>query len=148
MKAGRRLASPLRRGPRAAALALAVGLAAATTGGLRAAERPLVFAVAADMRSFAGPGAYDSSRYFRGACEAIKAAGDVSSLISPGDVDPPAGVRWTLDAVLGAGFPWYPATGNHDADSPAGMAWLRALNPEGHGLPGVVAVFTASAPSA
>jgi len=117
---------------------LLVVCGAVSVGSLAAAETPLVFAVTADMRSFAGQGQYDSRRYFRGVCEAISALGGVSFMVSPGDVDPPAGVRWTLDAVFGAGFPWYPAAGNHDAETPAAMAWLRALNPGGSGLPAVV----------
>jgi hypothetical protein len=110
----------------------------AKAAGAAASGPPIVLAVAADMRSFAGPGEYDSASYFRGACEAMAAVGGVSCLISPGDVDPPAGVRWTLDAVLGASFPWYPAVGNHDAETPADMAWLRAFNPQGTALPGAV----------
>jgi hypothetical protein len=117
------------------ALLVASGAVAA---GPAASEPPVVLAVAADMRSFAGPGEYDSASYFRGACEAMAAVGGVTCLISPGDVDPPSGVRWTLDTVLGGSFPWYPAAGNHDAETPADMAWLRALNPEGTALPGVV----------
>ncbi len=108
---------------------LLVVCGAVSAGSLAAAEPPLVFAVTADMRSFAGQGEYDSRRYFRGACEAISALGGVSFMVSPGDVDPPGGVRWTLDTVLGGSFPWFPAAGNHDAETPADMAWLRALKP-------------------
>ncbi len=91
------------------------------------------------MRIYAGPN-YDSPHYFRGACEAIAARGDVAFMVSPGDVDPPADVRWTLDQTLGPEFPWFPAVGNHEVETPEDMAWLRAydygpVNPGPAGCP-------------
>lgn len=83
------------------------------------------FAVTADMRIYAGPGPYDSPHYFRGACEAIAARGPVAFMLSPGDVDPPAGVLWTITTTLGVDFPWYPAVGNHEVETPEDMDWLR-----------------------
>jgi hypothetical protein len=62
--------------------------------------------------------------------EAIKARGGAAFVLSPGDIDPPAGVRWTLDKVLGADSLWYPVVGNHDAETGKDMAWLRAYNPD------------------
>ncbi len=88
-------------------------------------EPEFAFAVTADMRIYAGPGAYDSPRYFRGACEAIAAHGPVAFMVSPGDVDPPGGVLWTITRTLGAEFPWYPAVGNHEVETPEDMEWLR-----------------------
>ncbi len=49
-------------------------------------------------------------------------------MISPGDIDPPAGVRWTIDQVLGSDYRWYPLPGNHETETPEDMAWLRAYN--------------------
>ena len=54
------------------------------------------FAAVADMRYFAGPGHYDTPQYFRGAVEAIAAVGGGAFMISPGDIDPPGNVLWTI----------------------------------------------------
>ncbi len=93
------------------------------------------FAVAADMRDFAGSGKYDTLQYFKGAAQAIKDTGGAAFLISPGDLDPPASVRWTVDEVLGSGYRWLPVVGNHElpgagseASSGANMAYLRAYD--------------------
>ncbi len=94
-------------------------------------EVEFAFAVTADIRIYAGPGAYDSSRFFRGACEAIAAQGPVAFMVSPGDVDPPDGILWTITRTLGADFRWYPAVGNHEVETPEDMDWLRCY---GHGL--------------
>lgn len=83
------------------------------------------FAVTADMRSLAGPGKYDTLQYFRGACQAIAALGDVDFMVSPGDIDPPADVYWTITRTLGADYPWYPVAGNHEVETAADVAWLR-----------------------
>ncbi|RME34971.1 MAG: hypothetical protein D6793_07895 [Thermoflexia bacterium] len=80
------------------------------------------------MRIYAGPGPYDSPRFFRGACEAIAALGGVVFMVSPGDVDPPAGVLWTITTTLGTDFQWYPAVGNHEVETPEDMEWLRSYD--------------------
>ncbi len=94
--------------------------------------RPFTFAVTADMRLYSGPGAYDTPQYFRGACEAIAAVcsqahreAECRFMLSPGDVDPPSGVLWTITRTLGTEFLWYPAVGNHEVETPEDMAWLR-----------------------
>ena len=82
------------------------------------------FALAVDQRNFAGP-EYDSDAYFAGAIKAIAAAGGADFVVSPGDVDPPANVKWTLDKYL-PGVPWFPGVGNHEAETPEDMAYMRA----------------------
>ncbi len=82
------------------------------------------FIVTADMREYAGPD-YESSQYFQGACEAIRDVGKGAFMVSPGDIDPPWNVRNTIDRVLGQDYLWYPAVGNHEAETKADMAWLR-----------------------
>jgi len=82
------------------------------------------FEVAADMREFAGPG-YQSSEYFVGTCEAIRDVGKGAFMVSPGDIDPPANVYSTISKVLGSDYIWYPVVGNHEAETPEDMAWLR-----------------------
>ncbi len=82
------------------------------------------FIVTADMREFAGP-KYQSSQYFMGTCEAIRKVGKGAFMISPGDVDPPQHVHDTIKKVLGDDYIWYPAVGNHEAETPEDMAWLR-----------------------
>lgn len=82
------------------------------------------FVVTVDMRQYAGP-EFESSQYFQGACEAIREVGKGAFMISPGDIDPPWNVRYTLDKVLGTDYLWYPVVGNHEAETPEDMAWLR-----------------------
>lgn len=88
------------------------------------------FAVACDMRSFAGsPPA--GKRYFDGACEALKSVGAGAFLVSPGDCDPPGPVRATIDRYLGTNYLWYPVAGNHETGSAKNMQWLRDWSKEG-----------------
>jgi len=83
------------------------------------------FIVACDMREYAGP-EYQSSEYFLGACQAVKKRGKGAFKISPGDIDPPQHVSSTIKKVLGDDYIWYPVVGNHEAETPEDMAWLRA----------------------
>jgi len=83
-----------------------------------------LFDVTADMREFADPN-HSASQYFKGACEAIKQTGKGAFMISPGDIDPPEYVYETIKTVLGPDYPWYPVVGNHEAETPADMQWLR-----------------------
>ncbi len=105
------------------------------------------FAVTADMRSFAGPGDYDTPAYFRGAVEALDALGGGAFMVSPGDIDPPSGVLWTITRTLGVTYTWYPVVGNHELpgagsepSAGANMAWLNGydygpVNPGPSGCP-------------
>lgn len=81
---------------------------------LATARHPFTFIVAADMRLYSGPGLYDTSAYFRGAVEAIAALDGGAFMISPGDIDPPSSVRWTITRTLGTTYTWYPGVGNHE----------------------------------
>lgn len=110
-----------------------------------AAEIRFAFAVAADMRYYAGPGPYDTPQYFRGAAQAIAPLG-VAFLVTPGDMDPVAGAYWTITSTLGT-MPWYPVVGNHELPGQgrepafgANLAWLNAydygaVNPGPTGCP-------------
>jgi hypothetical protein len=80
------------------------------------------------MREFSGPGQYDSPQYFRGAVEAIAEIGAGEFMISPGDIDPPAGVRWTITQTLGSDYRWFPIVGNHEVETTADMEYLRAFD--------------------
>jgi len=109
-------------------------------------DDPFTFVVTADMRNFAGPG-YDSSDYFRGVVEAIDSLGKGAFMVSPGDVDPPANVLWTITRTLGITYTWYPVVGNHELpgdgyeDQPGdNMNWLNSydygtVNPGPTGCP-------------
>ncbi len=101
---------------------------------------PFSFAVTADMREYAGPGLYDTSSYFRGTCEAIAALGGGAFMVSPGDIDPPGDVSWTIEQYIGPGAVWYPVVGNHEKETPSDMDWLRAYNEYGDTLPNIVNV--------
>lgn len=99
-----------------------------------AAGNSFAFAVAADMREYAGPGRYDTPQYFRSAAEAI-AALDAAFLVAPGDMDPVPGVHWTITQTLGATYTWYPIVGNHELPGQgdessfgANMRYLRAFD--------------------
>ncbi len=109
---------------------LAIVLAGCST--VRPAEEPeeprpdegFSFYVTADMREFAAPPRV-SAKYFLGACQAMRELGTGSFMVSPGDIDPPEFVLGTIRKVLGEDFAWYPVVGNHEAETPADMAWLR-----------------------
>ena len=101
---------------------------------------PFTFVVTADMRNYSGPN-YDSSNYFRGVMEAINALGGGAFMLSPGDIDPVADVRWTIEQVMGTDYLWYPITGNHElpaAGSEAypgeNMALLRGYDYDRNGV--------------
>jgi hypothetical protein len=98
------------------------------------------FVATADMREFAGPGVYDSAQYFRGATQSVAAHGAGAFMLSPGDIDPPAGVMWTITQTLGSAYIWYPVVGNHESETPEDMDWLRlyeygAVHPGPAGCP-------------
>lgn len=82
----------------------------------------LGFSVAADMRSFVG------ATEFRGALDSLLSVGAGAFLASPGDIDPPDAVQAAIEEKLGAGFPWFPVVGNHEADTESDMAFLRAYD--------------------
>jgi len=109
-------------------LTLALLLGCSTGGG----SAPLTFTVAADMREFVG------ASEFRAAVEAMRKAGAGSFMVSPGDIDPPGPVYDTVRSVLGSSYPWYPVAGNHEAETPEDMSWLRAYNAGGSSLPRIV----------
>ena len=90
-----------------------------------AATAELAFFVAGDMRSFTENPKADGKRFFDGACEAMKDTGSGAFLLSPGDIDPPAGNRAVLDTYLGKKFPWYIVVGNHEVENAAAMPWVR-----------------------
>jgi hypothetical protein len=81
---------------------------------------------------------YRDSRYFQGACEAIKKYGKGSFLISPGDIDPPSTVYEVVSQILGEDYPWYPVVGNHDPEVETNMQYLRDFNKNGNSLPNIV----------
>lgn len=108
---------------------------------------PFSFAVTADMRGYSGTGIYDTSRYFRGVCEAIAIVGPGAFMVSPGDIDPPASVKWTLEQHIDSTYTWYTVVGNHELPGAgiesypgSNMDWLRNYNTGGNSLPNIVNV--------
>ncbi len=87
------------------------------------ASEQFSFAIASDMRSFAGSGTYDTPSYFRGAAEKIAEIGTTSFMVSPGDLDHPSYAAWTIDTYLGDDYDWYPVVGNHDTNWHS-LSWL------------------------
>jgi hypothetical protein len=107
-------------------LTLVVALAVCLLScGCRSERAGFSFIVTCDMREYAGP-EYQSSEYFLGTCQAVKKRGKGAFMISPGDIDPPQYVSSTIKKVLGDDYIWYPVVGNHEAETPEDMAWLRA----------------------
>jgi len=74
---------------------------------------PFTFIASADIRKYAGPDEYNSSLYFRGAAEAISLINN-AFMVSPGDIDPPVNIQWTITQTLGESYRWYPVVGNHE----------------------------------
>lgn len=93
------------------------------------------FVVTADIREFSD-GKYSGNEYFSGVCKAIRRAGKGDFMLSPGDIDPPEGIRSVLDRSFGADYLWFPVVGNHEAETPADMQWLRAWG--ARTIPGLV----------
>lgn len=92
------------------------------------ASDELRFAVTADMRYFT-----NQPDYFPGALAALNQLPPTQLMITPGDMDPPAGLRAVLDNTMVSNYRWYPAVGNHElpglgseASSGANLDWLRA----------------------
>jgi hypothetical protein len=81
------------------------------------------FAIASDMRSYTGSGTYDTPSYFRGVTEEIAEIGTTSFMVSPGDLDHPSNVAWTIENYIGDDYPWYPVVGNHDINWHS-LSWL------------------------
>jgi hypothetical protein len=122
------------------ALALMPLWVSLASGAPAPAHQPFTFAVACDMRKYAGS-AYDSPHYFRGAMDAIDARGDSLFVVSPGDIDPVDGVFWTVTSTLGLDAFWYPVVGNHELPNAgdeayvgANMDWLRNHDYDPNGL--------------
>ena len=101
-------------------------------------ENDFIFVVNSDMAYHTGPGEYDTSRYFRGACEAIANLGSGEFMISVGDITPPGDTKWTIEQTLGQDYIWFPVVGNHEL-WPDDMEWLRTYdyNPNGGDPPNI-----------
>lgn len=106
---------------------------------------PFRFVVTADMRYYSGSGTYDTSQYFRGACETIDNLGSGAFMVSPGDIDPTTDAQWTIQQYIDSTYMWYPVVGNHELPGAghephygANMDWLRNYNAGGNTLPYVV----------
>ncbi len=90
-----------------------------------------VFSVAADMRDAIGSPLGEGGTEFRASLDvlaSLDAVGSGAFLISPGDIDPPNGVRVAIDDVFGSDFPWFPCVGNHEAETASDMEYLRAYS--------------------
>lgn len=94
----------------------------------RASGDSFTFAITADMRQYSGPGFFDVPYFFRGAVEAIADHGQGAFMLSPGDIDPPWDVYWTITQTLGSDYAWYPVVGNHEEETAADMTWLRGYD--------------------
>ena len=108
---------------------------ASPNGASKVEKQEFSFALTADMREFTGP-KHPGPQYFEGACAALRDVGPGDFMISPGDIDPPSAIRATLDCFLGSNYVWYPVVGNHEAETPEDMAWLRAWGRQP--IPGLV----------
>lgn len=127
------------RSPAPYAVGQTIGFGSGSLGfhdlGLDSDQDVFSFVATADTRYFAGPGQYDTAQYFRGTVEAISQVDGSAFMVSPGDLDPPAGMLWTITQTLGLTYTWYPVVGNHDLpgggqepEPGANMAWLNAYD--------------------
>ena len=82
------------------------------------------FSITADMRNYSGKGKYDTNDYFAGVVKTIKKVSDTVFMISPGDIDPPSKIYWTISKYLGKNHMWFPVIGNHEAETKSDMEWL------------------------
>ena len=106
----------------AAACLVIVGCSIAQTN--PPGSKDFSFIAAGDMRNFIHS-KKSGQRQFDGMCEGASRIGAGAFMISPGDCDPPAPIRATIDEYLGTNYLWYPVIGNHDADSSVDMDWMR-----------------------
>ncbi len=97
-------------------------------------EDDFSFVLVADTRAYTG----DDINLFRGACEAIKKTGDPAFIISPGDIDPPDRVYYTIQKYINKDIAWYPVVGNHEGETGTDMEWIRNYNKNGNTLPNIV----------
>lgn len=117
-------------------LILSLAVFAGSIGSAQGPEsKTLSFIITSDMREFT-VGKEPELDYFAGACQAIRKVGPGEFMISPGDIDPPQHVRTILDRYLGSNYTWYPVVGNHEAETPADMEWLRSWG--SNDIPGLV----------
>lgn len=84
----------------------------------------MAFSIVADMRNLVGP------TEFAGAVASMAGVGPGGLIVSPGDIDPPDQVELAIRGSLGA-IPWLPVVGNHEAETPSDMAFLRAYDTAG-----------------
>ena len=79
------------------------------------------FVVASDMREYTG----NNQAWFRGACEAIATVDNGLFMFSVGDIDPPGQVLATIKKYIDTDYRWFPIVGNHEAETPSDMEWIR-----------------------
>jgi hypothetical protein len=103
--------------------------------GLEKKSSRVQFEVTADIRQFSGE-KHSGSDYFDGVCEAILQSGSGQFMISPGDIDPPQPIYDTVQRHMGPAYTWYPVVGNHEAETPEDMEWLRSWGSKT--IPGLV----------
>lgn len=103
-------------------------------------NKKFTFAVTADMRNYTG----DNPDFFRGVCESIATHENVPFMVSPGDIDPPDSVIYTIRKYTSKDMIWYPVVGNHEIQTPSDMEWLRNYNKGGYNLPNIVNAGPAS----
>jgi len=79
-------------------------------------EASFSFSVTSDMSYYSGKKYIQYPNFFAGLLEYVNHFGPGDFMISAGDVLPAEETRWTIDQVLGEGYPWFPIPGNHDFD--------------------------------
>ncbi|MDY0040622.1 MAG: metallophosphoesterase [Desulforhabdus sp.] len=99
------------------------------------------FSVTSDQRNYTGAGVYNHRDYFLGVVLALRERGAGAFMISPGDIDPPEGTKWTIESLLGADYQWYPVVGNHELPGQGyesyrgqNLEWLRNYNYDLNGV--------------
>jgi hypothetical protein len=77
-------------------------------------EPEFSFVVTSDMSHYSAQEYADYPNFFAALLAFIQQVGPGDFMVSTGDVLPAEGADWTIDHVLGEGYPWFPIPGNHD----------------------------------
>ena len=97
------------------------------------------FVVTSDMSHYSDQEYENYPNFFAALLGYVDQMGPGDFMVSTGDVIPAEGTDWTVDQVLGEGYPWFPIPGNHDfgtAERNFFEAYPYPFN--GEDLPGLV----------
>lgn len=97
------------------------------------------FVVTSDMSHYSAQKYIQYPNFFAALLRNVAQFGPGDFMVSTGDVIPAADTRWTIEQVLGEGYPWFPLPGNHDFGK-EDITFLQGYDPfsAGEGGPSIV----------